>query len=110
MMSEMPAPEVEGARIVAKVRRLMLISALFTILAVAAVLVLIGYRFLRLGESTASAPAVTATLPKGARIISTAIGEGRLIVTIEVAGAIEIRSYDVKTLKPMGALKFSSEP
>jgi hypothetical protein len=53
---------------------------------------------------------VTAVLPKGARIVSTAAAEDRIAVTIEVGGAIEIRTFDARTLKPAGRLRFTTEP
>jgi hypothetical protein len=53
---------------------------------------------------------VTALLPKGARIVATAVAEDRIAVTIDVGGATEIRTFDVKTLKPTGRLKFATEP
>ena len=31
-------------------------------------------------------------------------------VTLDVAGATEIRTFDAKTLKPAGTLKFAQEP
>jgi hypothetical protein len=31
-------------------------------------------------------------------------------VTIDVGGTIEIRTFDAKTLKPAGRLKFATEP
>ncbi len=34
----------------------------------------------------------------------------RIAVTIEVGGAIEIRTFDLRTLKPAGRLKFATEP
>jgi hypothetical protein len=57
------------------------------------------------------APAeVTALLPKGARIVSTAVAEDRIAVTIDIGGALEIRTFDAKTLKPAGRLRFATEP
>ena len=53
---------------------------------------------------------VTATLPKGARIISTVAAGERITVTIQIADAIEIRTFDAKTLQPAGRLKFLAEP
>ena len=53
---------------------------------------------------------MTATLPKGARIVSTATAGDRLAVTVDIGGATEIRTYDAKTLKPVGRLKFALEP
>jgi hypothetical protein len=86
----------------------MLIAGATTLLAIAAVIGVIGYRVFK---AEGSAPAeVTALLPKGARIISTAVAEDRIAVTLDVGGAIEIRTFDVKTLKPTGRLRFATEP
>ncbi len=98
-----------AAQIVAKVRRLTLISGLFTVVAVGAVLAVIGYRVYR-SEGSAPAPAdVNIALPKGAKVVATAASEDRLVVTIDVAGTTEIRTFDLKTLKPTGRLKLQSE-
>jgi hypothetical protein len=99
-----------AARMVAKVRWLMVISGATTLLAVAAVLGVIGYRLFRVEGSTAAQVDVTALLPKGARILSTAVAEDRIAVTVEAGGAIEIRTFDLKTLKPTGRLRFATEP
>jgi hypothetical protein len=100
-----------AASIVAKVRWLMLISGITTMVAIAAVIGVIGYRVFKSEGSTGVAVAdVTAQLPKGARIVATAVAEDRIAVTLDVGGAIEIRTFDVKTLKPMGRLKFATEP
>ena len=97
-----------AARIVAKVRWLMLISGVTTLVAIAAVVGVIGYRVFK---AEGSAPAeVTALLPKGAHVIATAIAGDRIAVTVDIGGAIEIRTFDAKTLKPTGRLKFATEP
>jgi hypothetical protein len=88
----------------------MLISGITTMVAIAAVIGVIGYRVFRAEGSAAAMADVTALLPKGARIVATAAAEDRIAVTIEVGGAIEIRTFDVKTLKPVGRLKFATEP
>src|ERR1044071_976314 len=98
-----------AARIVARVRWLMAIAALTTFVGVAAVLTVIGYRIFR-SEGSAAQADVTALLPKGARIVSTAVAGDRIAVTIDVGGATEIRTFDVKTLKPAGRLRFATEP
>ena len=110
-MTEIVAPEPtpEQAALVARVRRLMLIAGLTAALAVAAVLIAIGYR-LFLTEGRAVAADATATVPKGARIVATGVAGDRLLVTLEIAGATEIRTFDAHTLKPAGRLKFVSEP
>ena len=97
-----------AARMVAKVRWLMLIAGATTLVAIAAVIGVIGYRVFK---AEGSAPAdVTALLPKGARVISAAVAEDRIAVTLDVGGAIEIRTFDAKTLKPTGRLRFATEP
>jgi hypothetical protein len=104
-----PEPTPEQAALFARVRRLMLIAGLTTALAVAAVLVAIGYRLFRT-EGRLVAADITATLPKGARIVSTGVARDRLVVTLDIGGTTEIRTFDVKSLRPTGRLKFVSEP
>ena len=104
-----PEPTPEQAALFVRVRRMMLIAGLTTALAVAAVLVAIGYRLFRAEGSTVGTD-TTAVLPKGARIVATAVAGDRLVVTLDVGGATEIRTFDARTLKPTGQLKFVSEP
>ncbi len=106
-----PEPTPEQAALFARVRRMMLIAGLTTAVAVGAVLIAIGYRLFRSeGSVTTAATEITATLPKGARIVATAVAGDRLVVTLDVGGTTEIRTFDAKTLKPAGRLKFVSEP
>jgi hypothetical protein len=106
-----PEPTPEQAALFARVRRMMVIAGLTSALAVCIVLVAVGYRLYRgEGSSTAAATDVTATLPKGARIVSTGVAGERLVVTLDIAGVTEIRTFDAKTLKPAGKLRFVSEP
>ncbi|MGC1467299.1 MAG: hypothetical protein WA792_16385 [Pseudolabrys sp.] len=100
-----------AAQVIQKARRLMLIASLTTLIALAAVLVVIGYRVSRVGGSTPPPPPdVSALLPSGARVISTAIGEGRLAVTIEAGGAQEVRLFDLHTLQPVGRIALTPKP
>jgi hypothetical protein len=94
--------------IVAKVRWLMLISGFATVLGIAVVIGVIGYRVFRSDGSTASD--VTAQLPKGARVVSTAVAGDYVVVTLDVGGTTEIRSFDARTLRPTGRLRFATEP
>ena len=106
-----PEPTPEQAALIARVRRMMLIAGLTSALAVAVVLIAVGYRLYRGEGSPAAANAdIIATLPKGARIVSTAVAGERLLLTLDIAGVTEIRTFDAKTLKPAGKLKFVSEP
>ena len=88
---------------------MMLIAGLTTAIGVGALLVAIGYRLFRT-DGSVQITDVTATLPKGARIVSTASAGERLAGTVEMGGTTEIRTYDAKTLKPVGRLRFAHEP
>ena len=99
----------EQQTIVARVRWLMLISGFATLLGIAVVVGVIGYRFFRTNGSVAPAE-VTAMLPKGAKVIATAVADDRIAVTIEQGGMVEVRTFDLKTLRPTGRLRFATEP
>jgi hypothetical protein len=99
----------EQQKIVARVRWMMLVSGFATLLGIAVVIGLIGYRLYR-SDGSAGPAEVTALLPKGAKIVSTAVSDGRLVVTVEVGGLIEVRTFDVQTMRPAGRLRFATEP
>ena len=69
----------EQQKIVARVRWLMLISGFATMLGIAVVIGVIGYRFFRANGSVAPAE-VTALLPKGAKVTATAVADDRIAV------------------------------
>src|SRR3979490_2619086 len=104
-----PEPTPEQAALFARVRRMMLIAGLTTALAVTAVLIAIGYRLFRTEGNTVSTDP-PASLPKGARIVSTGVAGDRLVVTLDIGGVTEIRTFDAHSLKPTGRLKFPNEP
>lgn len=91
----------EAARVVAQARRLMITTTLTTFIAVAAVLGVIGYRFFKAGERAQANPDVSAALPPGAKILSSAVGDGKVVLTVEANGAIELLSFDLGTLRPL---------
>jgi len=99
--------------VIARVRRLMLIASLTTVIAFGAVIAVIGYRvFHWQGSTSASAPPapaayVAASVPAGAKVLSTAVGDGRIVLTLEVSGAIELMTFDAQTLKPLGHLRLA---
>jgi len=94
-------------RLVAKVRWLMLISGLATVLGIAVVIGLIGYRVFK---EEGRAVDVIATLPKGAKVIATAVAEDRIAVTIELNGMLEVRTFELRSLKAVGRLRLVTEP
>jgi hypothetical protein len=78
-------------------------------LGIAVVVTVIGYRVFRT-EGRPSPAEVTAQLPKGARVVSTATAGDRIVVTIDIGGALEVRTFDARTLSPEGRLRFVAEP
>jgi hypothetical protein len=86
----------------------MLISSALTLAAILVVLGLVGYRLFRSSDYHGTDLALT--LPKGAKILQTAVAEDRIVVTLDTGGAIEIRTYDLHSLKPMGRLSFGFAP
>jgi hypothetical protein len=95
------------AKIVAKVRWLMLLSGLATVIGIAVVVGVIGVKLFRGGSTTFDA---TALIPKGAKIVQTAVAGDYVVVTFDIGGATEIRSFDAKTLRQVGRLRFAVEP
>ena len=87
----------------------MLLSGVATLIGIAVVIGVIGYRVFR-SEGSSAQTDVTALLPKGAKIVATTAAEGRIVVTLDVGGSVEIRTFDIKTLRPSGRLKFATEP
>jgi hypothetical protein len=98
-----------AASFMSKVRWMMAISGATTLVAIAAILGVIGYRVFK-SEGSAPLAEVTALLPKDARVVSVSAADDRIVVGVEVGGAIEARTYDVKTLRPTGRLTFANEP
>jgi hypothetical protein len=115
------APDAEAERLVARVRRLMLVSMGITIVAVGSVFGFIGYRIMKadgvtaktadkLPPTSAIPTEITLSLPRGARIIQSAVVSDRLVMTLEVDGKVEVRTFDVTTLQPAGRLNFTEAP
>jgi hypothetical protein len=43
-------------------------------------------------------------------VVSSAIGEGRLVLTVETGGGIELLSFDLATLKPLARQRLTPQP
>ena len=97
----------EQALLVARVRRLMVVSGFATLLGIAVVIGVIGYRVFR---SDGSVRDVTALLPRGARIVQTAVAGDTVVLTLDIGGVTEIRSFEARTLRPTARLRFATEP
>jgi heme/copper-type cytochrome/quinol oxidase subunit 2 len=99
----------EAAAAIARVRRMMMVIMAATFVVIAVVLMVIGYRLFHVKESTPSFADVTESLPAGAKVISTAVGADHTVVTIEVGGVTELRTFDPDTLKPLGRLRLEQK-
>jgi hypothetical protein len=98
------------APIMARIRVLMIISGLTTLVAIAAVLTVIGYRVFRAGGTGLPGTESIITLPKGARVVASAATGDSLVITLDIGGATEIRTFDIKTLKETGRVRFVTSP
>src|SRR6266700_4471933 len=114
-------PDADAAGVIAKVRRLMVVSMAITVIAVGSVFGFIGYRMYKgdgaaaktadkLPESSPIPTDVTLSLPRGARVVQSAVANDRLVMTLEIDGKLEVRTFDLKTLQPTGRLNFSAAP
>ena len=81
-----PEPTPEQAALFARVRRMMLIAGLTTALAVAAVLVAIGYRLFRGEGSRRRPPRSPRCCRRAPASSSTGVAGDRLVVTLDIAG------------------------
>lgn len=110
-MSDAKTPlDPEAAAAIAKVRRMMMVIMTATFVVIAVVLMVIGYRLFHVKESVPQLADVTELLPAGAKVLSTAVGADHIVVTIEINGATEIRTFDPDTLKPLGRLRLQTKP
>ena len=113
-MSEDAKPlDPAQARSLAQVRRLMMFALMTTVVAIGLVFAVIGYKIYKSGDSPAEAsapPDVSVSLPAGAKVLSTVIGNDHIVVTIEVGGVTELRTFDPDTLQPLGRLRLESKP
>jgi hypothetical protein len=97
------------ASLVARVRWLMLLSGIATVIGIAVIVGVIGYRFFR-SQGSVDQFEVTMQLPKGARILSTSVASGRIAVTIDNEGVTEIHLFDLKTMHALGQLRLVPSP
>ena len=100
-----PSDPHQAELLARRLKRMMLISSLTMCVGIAAVLGVIGYR-LSHPEGSAASIDLVATLPRGAQIVSTGVSSDRLVVTLNINGTTEVRTFDLKTLKPTGRLTF----
>jgi hypothetical protein len=93
----------EQAQLIARVKRLMALPLLIMAAGFLTVFGVIGYR---LYFKTPPRPSPTIervmNLPRGARVISTTVNDGKIVVTVETGGVTEVLMYDLTTMQPTG--------
>lgn len=83
--------------VVARIRRISIVSSLIMIAGVGTVLAVIAYRLM---GAPGSGPAISGTIdPEGGRVVSAVAADGRLTVTYDRGGAPLIVVYDLRTLR-----------
>ena len=95
--------------VVDRVRRMSMLSGIATVLGISVVIVMVGWRIYRAGDAPPTQAEIVASLPKGAKVTATAVAGDRVIVTVDVGGVVELRSFDARTLQPVGRLRFVEE-
>ena len=100
----------EQARVLTRVRRLMLGSLLVMVAGFLAVFGVIAYRLYAGAERARPPIEETLNLARGARVISTTAAADRLVVTVENAGIVEVLIYDLETLQPKARFAIKPSP
>lgn len=95
---------------VRKLKRMAVFSSVLMIGGFLAVFAVIAYRLSNMPAQPATAiPAITNALPKGSKVTSTAVSDGRIVVTIEREGVTEMRVFDLSTLQLRGTLRLEPQ-
>ena len=110
MSDDVKPLDPEQAAALGRIRRLMMIASVTTFIAIAVVFGVIGYKVYRSGDTAPALPAVDATLPPGAKVLSSAIGDRRLVLTVDIGGSVELRSFDLETLRPIARQRLETKP
>ncbi len=96
---------------VRKLKRMAVFSSVLMIGGFLAVFGVIAYRLSNQAPvpQAASIPAITNALPKGSKVVSTAVSDGRIVVTVERDGITEMRVFDLSTLQLRGTLRLEPQ-
>ena len=96
--------------VVDRVRRMSMLSGSAMMIGIAVIIGVIGYRLFRDDAGGPVNVDVVSMLPRGAKVTATQVAGDRVVVTLDVGGTIEIRTFDARTLQPAGRLRFANEP
>ena len=101
----------EQQQLITRVKRLMALPLLVMVAGFLTVFGVIGYRLYFKTPAPAN-PQLEKTLqlPRGAKVVSTTVNDGKLVVTVETGGLIEVLLYDLETLQPRGRFTIRTAP
>lgn len=101
----------EQQQLIARVKRLMALPLLVMVAGFLTVFGVIGYRLYFRTPAPASPPIEKSLqLPRGAKVISTSVNDGKLVVTVELGGLVEVLLYDLDSLQPRGRFTIRTAP
>lgn len=90
-----------------RLRRLSLIGGLTMGIGFLSVMSVIAYRLVKSSPPSGVAAHATLSLPVGARVVSTAADDGRIVVTVETEGRLSVHVLDAGTLRETGRLNLA---
>lgn len=94
-------------RVYRRLRTLTLIGALTMGFCFVSVMSVIAYRLVKSSPVAAGPTAGSLSIPAGARVVSTAVDDGRIIVTTEAEGRTTIHVLDASSLAETGRLEIT---
>jgi hypothetical protein len=92
----------EQAQLIARVRRLMAIPLLVMVAGFLTVFGVIAYRLYFKTPAAIKTVDKVLNLPRGARVLSTTVNEGKIVVTVDTGGTTEVLLYDLESMQPRG--------
>lgn len=95
------------ARVYARLRRLTIVGAVTMGVGFLALVSVIVYRVVKSSEPSGAILERALALPEGARVVSTAVDSGRIVVTVETGVRTTIHLVDAATLRETGRLELA---
>ena len=93
----------EQERLVARVKKLMAIPLLIMVAGFLTVFGVIAYRlYFKTPDKANPTIERVLMLPRGARVVSTTVNDGKLVVTVETGGTTEVLLFDLPSMQASG--------
>lgn len=93
----------EQAQLIARVKKLMAIPLLIMVAGFLTVFGVIAYRlYFKTPTSAKAPPERVLILQRGAKVVSTTVNDGKLVVTVENGGTTEVLLFDLPSMQASG--------